>query len=106
MDDMQPVMTEGDMQSFMTVDITGDRWWRNKYTRFHRIDGPAVELVCGGKDWYLNGYLHRTCGPAINRPNGDIFWFLNGEELTFDEWLKETTGLTDEEKVMMKLQYG
>jgi hypothetical protein len=99
-------MAEGDMESVLTVDINGDRWWRNNSVRLHRIDGPAVELVSGRKDWYLNGYLHRTCGPAINKPNGDIFWYLHGELLFFDEWLAKTTGLTDEEYVMFKLLYG
>jgi hypothetical protein len=30
----------------------------------------------------------------------------SGDRLPFDKWLKQTTGLTDEEKVMMKLRYG
>jgi hypothetical protein len=105
-DDKEYTMDEGDMESLMTVTGKGDRWWHNNAVRLHRIDGPAVELVNGRKDWYLNGYLHRTCGPAINKPNGDIFWYLNGSLLFFDEWLAQTIGLTDEEKVMMKLQYG
>jgi hypothetical protein len=94
------------MESVMTEYPDGAKVWRLPSRQIHRIDGPAVELVSGHKNWYLNGYLHRTCGPAINKPNGDIFWYLNGELLFFDEWLAQTTGLTDEEKVMMKLQYG
>lgn len=49
---------------------------------------------------------HREDGPAVMYADGVVFWFLNGIQISFDEWLDQTPGLTDEEKVMMKLQYG
>jgi hypothetical protein len=76
-------MAESDMQSVMTETGAGDRWWRNNFIRLHRIDGPAVELVYGAKSWYLNDGRY-----------------------TFDEWLDKNQELTDEEKVMYKLEYG
>jgi hypothetical protein len=84
---------------------SGDKDWRRGNT-LHREDGPAVEWKNGTKSWWLNGNRHRTDGPAIEWANGDARWWLNGKILSFDAWLAKTTGLTDEEKVMFKLQYG
>jgi hypothetical protein len=33
-------------------------------------------------------------------------WYLHGKHYKFDEWLDQTTGLTDEQKVMYKLEHG
>jgi hypothetical protein len=92
-------------QPEMSIDILGTKVW---YLRgyFHRTDGPAIEHVNGDKQWCLHGANHRDDGPAIERANGTVHWYLNGRFLSFDDWLMQTTGLTDEEKVMMKLQYG
>ena len=32
----------------------GDKWWI-QFGKLHRADGPAIEMVCGYKAWYLNG---------------------------------------------------
>jgi hypothetical protein len=56
--------------------------------------------------WYLDGKIHRTDGPAIEWPDGDKSWFLNGVSLSLNEWLDQNTYMTEEEKVMFKLQYG
>jgi hypothetical protein len=45
----------------------------------HREDGPAVEYVDGGKEWYLNGKRHREDGPAIEYADGRKAWYINGE---------------------------
>lgn len=38
------------------VNKNGDRHWYNENNVLHREDGPAIELVCGGKaHYYLNG---------------------------------------------------
>jgi hypothetical protein len=47
------------------------------------IDGPAIEYVDGRKSWYLDN-----------------------NKLTLNEWLDKNPDMTDDEKVMMKLQYG
>jgi hypothetical protein len=99
-------MAESDMQSVMTETGAGDRWWRNNFIRLHRIDGPAVELVSGRKEWWIDGRLHRTDGPAIEYAYGAKSWYLNDGRYTFDEWLDKNQELTDEEKVMYKLEYG
>jgi hypothetical protein len=75
--------------------------WYNEYNQLHRQDGPAVEYVIGGKEYfingvrhredgpaiewadgykahYINGKLHRENGPAVEYANGDKFYFING----------------------------
>jgi hypothetical protein len=93
------------MQPTMSVDSEGDTVWRLN-DRWHREDGPAIEWKNGDNFWYLNGAFHRDDGPAVEWHDGRNEWYLNGKQLSFDTWLKQTNGLTDEEKVMLKLQYG
>tara|TARA_B110000238_G_C15948575_1_gene362191 strand:+ start:115 stop:402 length:288 start_codon:yes stop_codon:yes gene_type:complete len=95
MDDMQPTMIEFS---------NGDKiWFLNG--KIHRTDGPAVVRTDGINIWYLNGDLHRTDGPSVDRPDAVTRFHLYGCAYTFDEWIGRSS-LTDEEKVMMKLQYG
>jgi hypothetical protein len=88
MDDMQP-----------KIDSDGNKFWylNGNTLKLHRADGPAVEMVSGRKDWYLDGDLrrtewgnggkewwlrgrrHRTDGPAIDDADGSKQWFVNGE---------------------------
>ena len=50
-------------------------WQNNDDRRLHRIDGPAIEVQNGHKEWWYNGRLHRLDGPAIERTNGTVqFW--------------------------------
>jgi hypothetical protein len=56
---------------------SGKYWYLNG--KYHREDGPAIELANGHKVWWLNGKLHREDGPAIERANGDKEWHLNGK---------------------------
>jgi len=55
-------------------------WYKNG--KYHREDGPAVELVNGSKAWYLKGVRHREDGPAIEFASGDKWWFLNDNYYT------------------------
>jgi hypothetical protein len=94
-----------DPLSKISIDEAGNKChWLNG--RVHRTDGPAIENSSGDRGWKLNGEWHREDGPAVEYINGTVAWYLNHELLSFDEWLKRTPGLTDEEKVMYKLQYG
>jgi hypothetical protein len=92
-------------QSKMFEYMNGDKDWRRGNV-LHRADGPAIEYVDGDKAWYLHGVRHRADGPAVEFAAGDTRWWLSGKILSFDAWLERTTGLTEEQKVMMKLQYG
>jgi hypothetical protein len=82
----------------------GDKMWFLD-GRLHRTDGPAVEWADGDKRWYLNGQLHRTDGPAVEFANGSKYWYLNDQKLSFDRWLAANTELSDQQRVMFKLEY-
>jgi hypothetical protein len=97
--DMQHVM------GIMKEMSNGDKVWMWN-GKFHRTDGPAVEHANGYRVWYLHGFRHRTDGPAVELASGYTSWWLNGMVHSFDNWLDRTTGLTEDEKVMYKLQYG
>jgi hypothetical protein len=79
-------------------------WYLNG--RLHRTDGPAIERADGDKIWYLNGQLHRTDGPAVEYTDGTKVWFLNGREYSFDQWLEANTKLSDQQRVMFKLEWA
>jgi hypothetical protein len=56
--------------------------------------------------WYNDkGQRHNDEGPAITYTNGDTCWYINGERYSFKEWLK-LTPITDEQKLLLRLQYG
>jgi hypothetical protein len=93
------------MKPVMSIDSDGDTVWQLD-GEYHREDGPAVIWQGGSKEWCLHGALHRTDGPAGEYADGELCWCLYGTGMAFEEWLRQTTGLTDEEKVMMKLTYG
>jgi hypothetical protein len=78
-------------------------WYLNDH--LHRTDGPAVLWPNGDKEWWLHDQLHRTDGPAVERANGDKRWFLNGREYSFDRWLEANTEISDQQRVMFKLEW-
>jgi hypothetical protein len=92
-----------DMQPEITISFGNKYWTLNG--KIHRTDGPAIEYADGSKEWWIDDQIHRTDGPAIEF-GGGICWYLNGEELTFDDWLDQHPDMTDEEKIMYKLEYG
>jgi hypothetical protein len=94
-----------DMQPKMSIDEDGDIFWQMNGQN-HRVGGPACEFANGNKLWCQFGRTHRTDGPAIEHADGNVEWRLSGHYYSFEGWLAKTTGLTDEEKVMMKLKYG
>ena len=62
-------------------------WWRNGM--HHRLDGPAIEWASGAKDWWQNGKRHRLDGPAVINADGSMTWFINGKEYSENEFNKE-----------------
>jgi hypothetical protein len=46
---------------------------------YHRLNGPAVELYDGTKEWWVDGNRHRLDGPAIEYQNGDKYWYIEGK---------------------------
>jgi hypothetical protein len=70
------------------------------------MDKPELTIrVNGDKYWCQHDLLHRNDGPAIERSNGNKYWYQHGHELSFDKWL-DVVDMSEEQKVMMKLQYG
>jgi hypothetical protein len=57
-----------------------------QYGKFHRANGPAIELINGRKEWYINGKLHRLDGPAIEYTYKENRWFIDGTEHSFEDW--------------------
>jgi hypothetical protein len=86
------------------IDQHGTKTWY-QHGKVHRDDGPAYENTDGHKWWFQHGNCHRDDGPAIRWADGTNEWWLNHTELTFDKWLNKVD-MSDEDKVMMKLEYG
>ena len=59
--------------------VNGERIWTNPAGKIHREDGPAIEYISGGKEWWLDGKRHRTDGPALVWAEGTKQWFFNGK---------------------------
>ena len=70
------------------------------------MQSTMIEYPSGNKVWYLHAARHRTDGPAIEYSNGYKEWYIKDKLLSFDDWLDQNMELTDEGKVMIKLQYG
>ena len=43
---------------------------------------PAIEYSNGEKFWYLNGKLHRKDGPAVELVDGGTEYYINGKHIT------------------------
>lgn len=81
---------EADQEPVMTVKSSGDKQWRLKNGKLHRLDGPAVEWADGTESWFQNGYLHRLDGPAVKYRDGTSVWKRHGKHHRLDgpaiEW--------------------
>jgi hypothetical protein len=117
---VNPILTE--------TALSGKRWTVDG--KLHRTDGPAIIRANGNEHWYCCNLLHRIDGPALVFTNGyeawwlhgkrhsevapAVFhsglglqeWFLHGVNLSLNDWLDRNTIMTDEEKVLYKLQHG
>tara|TARA_R110000822_G_scaffold304277_1_gene429374 strand:- start:70 stop:351 length:282 start_codon:yes stop_codon:yes gene_type:complete len=69
------------------IDKNNEITWYNVHEQMHREDGPALIYPAGG--WYLDG---------------EVEWWLNDTPYTFNEWCI-ALNKTDEEKMMLRLQY-
>jgi hypothetical protein len=49
--------------------------------------------------------IHRENAPAAVYEDGRVEWYLHNHEYTFDEWCI-ALNKTDEDKMMLRLQYG
>lgn len=46
----------------------------------HRVNGPAIQINEGYKEWRYHGLFHRVEGPALVYENGDEEWYLFGKK--------------------------
>jgi hypothetical protein len=69
------------------IDKNNEITWYNDQEQMHREDGPALIYPVTG--WNADG----------------VEWWLNDAFHTFDEWCI-ALNKTDEDKMMLKLQYG
>ena len=94
-------------ESFMEINVYGNKSWKNNLGQLHRTNGPAIELSSRCKFWYINGKCHRLDGPAIeNMAVGYKTWYINGFNLTeeeFDYWSKDWN---EEKELMFKLSFS
>jgi len=77
----------------------------NAYDACRQSDGSYLH---SDRDvyWYNEeGQVHREDGPSIIYRLGGLYWYLNGFDYTFNEWCN-TLNKTDEEKMLLRLQYG
>ena len=85
------VQMQESSESTKRTDEYGNESWYNSKGEFHRTDGPAVEWLDGGNEWWINGKRHRLDGPAIECADGDLCWFIDDKMYTkkqFKEYLK------------------
>tara|TARA_B110000259_G_scaffold149658_1_gene168931 strand:+ start:1376 stop:1639 length:264 start_codon:yes stop_codon:yes gene_type:complete len=70
-------------------------------------DGSYIDTDRGWRWWFNEyGQRHREDGPAIFTTEGHIYWCFNdNQDLDFNEWCM-LTNKTDEEKMMLRLQYA
>jgi hypothetical protein len=84
-------------ESTLEMDEFGNKWWKNKDGKIHRLDGPAVEFNSGYKEWWFEGRIHREDGPAVVFPSGDKNWWLDSINYkTKEDWFN---ALSDEAKM-------
>lgn len=82
--------------------------WKLPDGRLHREDGPAVIYETGEWEYYQHHQPHRIDGPALKyfvAGRWVYYWRLNGIHYSFDQWL-EKTPISDEDKTLLKLEYG
>jgi hypothetical protein len=68
------------MQTYkVTVDEDKTIRWYNDKGELHRLDGPAIEMADGSKEWYVDGKVHRLDGPAFEYADGHKAWYIDGK---------------------------
>jgi len=80
-------------RDWYTGKCTGTVHWLNKHRRLHRIDGPAIEMANGYKEWWIDGQqirIHHANGvKEWVGANGKFYFYNTPEELwtnTLPSW--------------------
>ena len=78
----------------------------DEFIASHMPDGHWIDRH-GREVWIKKHKRHRVDGPAIIHLDGSVSWCFNGHSyLEFEEWLEVNDEITDEQRVMLKLEYG
>jgi hypothetical protein len=77
-----------------------------RYGAFEQSDGSYADEF-GATIWFNDaGGLHKVDGPACIYDDGSVNWCLNGLTYqSFDAWCTELN-MPDEDRMMLRLQYG
>ena len=88
------------LAELLTLTVEVNQWGTTIYCNHlgqkHRVHGPAVIRVNGGKSWWLNGKRHRTDGPAVERANGNHEWWVNDRRISENEFRREFLNASNE----------
>ena len=93
------------LNKFHYIDEYGNEIW-NLNDEAHREDGPAIIMAYGAQYWCKHGKNHRLDGPAVIYPNGKVVWYVEGALVLNWEEFQILSGISDEQRVMLTLQYG
>lgn len=76
----------------LEYDVNGNVIAKRYYldSKFHRIDGPAIEWK-NTKKYFIKGKLHRLNGPAVIYEDGSQEYYIDGKLITEHELLVFTT---------------
>lgn len=58
-------------------EVKTKRYYLN--SKYHRLDGAAIEWYDGSKSWWVNGKRYRLDGLAVEWRNGTKEYRVNGE---------------------------
>jgi len=68
----------------MYIDEYENKVYTNSKGQYHRLNGPAIEYLDEGKEWWVNGELSRVDEPACEYSNGTKFWYKEGKRHRLD----------------------
>ena len=78
----------------------------NSILDIHENYTGILECPNGDKLWYLNGKFHRLDGPSVELCNGYKFWYLNGKEYTFEQYWNIQKNTEHANKIMAYILSG
>jgi hypothetical protein len=86
--------------------MINNRDWSIKYSDAKQQPDGSWSMSDGTTRWYNDmGALHRDNGPAIiDRNTARIYWWHNGSTYSFNHWCTKVN-ISDEQKLLLRLQY-
>lgn len=69
-----------------TNDIEGNKYWYDERGQRYRGAGHVIVMRSGTRRWIQGGEHHRTCAPAVKLVSGYNEWWINGCQYTEEEF--------------------